>query len=52
MMKEISAFDTKIHKDREKHVQLISLKDRLEAEVEELMMQLNESREKRFNLES
>lgn len=51
-MKEISAFDTKIHKDREKHIQLISLKDRLEAEVEELMAQLSEMREKKYNLES
>lgn len=31
MIKEISAFDTKIHKEREKHIQLISLKDKLEA---------------------
>lgn len=42
----------KIFGDKQNQIRLVSIKDQLEAEIEELRIQLNESREKKYNLQA
>lgn len=50
LIQEIRAIDMKIFGDKQNQIRLVSIKDQLEAEIEELRIQLNESREKKYNL--